>query len=259
MSARLHAFEAGPSSGTPLVLLHGFGGHAASWAPVIQRLPQDVRVLAFDLPGHAGSLDYPGFGSPRVATFAVLAELEIRGIGKAHVAGHSMGGAIAALMAMEKPEVIASLTLIAPGGFGPEMDQATLKAFAEATNPGDLAKTYAAMMAEGTVPGADMISQLAAMRAAPGQREALLHVLAKISRGQGQGELPLERIVEGSFPVTLLWGEEDRTVPFAQAANAPHWFTRINLPGKGHMLIDEAPEAVVNAIRANLQDSPQTI
>lgn len=259
MSARLHAIEAGPSSGTPLVLLHGFGGHAASWAPVIKALPEEVRIFAFDLPGHAGSLDYPGFGSPRFAAFAVLAELEARGITKAHVAGHSMGGAIAALMAMEKPDVITSLTLVAPGGFGPEMDQAALKAFAGATNPPDLSKAYTAMMANGAVPDTDMISQLTAMRAASGQREALMHVLAKISRGQGQGELPLERLVEGGFPVTLLWGDEDQTVPFAQSVNAPDWFTRINLSGNGHMLIDEAPGAVANAIRANLQQPPQTI
>jgi pimeloyl-ACP methyl ester carboxylesterase len=259
MGARLHVLEAGPLSGIPLVLLHGFGGHAASWAPVIETIPKDIRILAFDLPGHAGSLNYPGFGSPRVAALAVLAELEARSIPKAHVAGHSMGGAIAALMAMEKPEVIASLTLIAPGGFGPEMDQSALKTFAEATNPADLSKAYAAMMANGAVPDTAMISQLTTVRAAPGQREALMHVLAKISRGQGQGELPLVRLVEGIFPVTLLWGDEDRTVPFAQSANAPDWFSRVNLPGKGHMLIDEAPDAVAHAILANLQQPPQTI
>lgn len=66
-------------------------------------------------------------------------------------------------------------------------------------------------------------------------------------------------MAKGRFPVTLIWGTEDRIVPFAQAANAPDWFSRVNLPGKGHMLLDEAPDAVANAICTNLQDSPQTI
>lgn len=259
MGARLFASEAGPPSEIPVVLLHGFGGHAASWAPVKKAQPDKVRTLAFDLPGHARSLHFPGFGSPRVAAMALLWELEMRGIEKAHIAGHSMGGAIALLMAMEKPEVVASLTLVAPGGFGPQMDQAALRAFAEASNPADLSNAYAAMMADGSVADPKMIEALNAVHTVPGQRQALLHVLTKISRGDGQGELPLDRLAQDRFPVTLLWGDKDRTVPFAQAANAPHWFARVNLPGKGHMLIDEAPDAVAQAILANLQDSAQAI
>ena len=119
MGARLFASEAGPPSAIPVVLLHGFGGHAASWAPVKRLFAQTTRSLTFDLPGHARSLHFPGFGSPRVAALALLWELEMRGIEKAHIAGHSMGGAVAMLMAMEKPEAVASLTLVAPGGFGP--------------------------------------------------------------------------------------------------------------------------------------------
>lgn len=259
MSARLHAIEAGPSTGTPLVLLHGFGGHAGSWTAVIEALSKTVRILAFDLPGHAGSLDYPGFGSPRTAALAVLAELHERGIEKAHIAGHSMGGAIAFLIALEEPDLIASLTLVAPGGFGPEMDGQALRQLSEARSKDELSQAYGAMMAPQTAPDPAMISQLLDVYRRPGQGEALAHILGRISRGQGQGELPLEHLVEGRFPVTLLWGDKDRIVPFAQSANAPGWFARIALPAKGHMLLDEAPQAVVDAISANLQDSAQTI
>lgn len=241
------------------MLLHGFGGHAASWAEVFHHLPGNVHTLAFDLPGHAGSLDYPGFGSPRTAALAVLSDLRTRGIQKTHVAGHSMGGAAACLMAMEEPDRIASLTLVAPGGFGPEMDGEALRRLAEARTPEELSDAYATMMAPQSTPDPAMIARLLDMYNHQGQREALCQILARISRGQGQGELPLGSLAKGQFPATLLWSDQDVILPFAQAANAPDWFTRVNLPGKGHMLLDEAPAEVAQAILANLQDPLQTI
>lgn len=259
MSARLHTFEAGPSTGTPLALLHGFGGHAQSWTAVIEALSKTIRILAFDLPGHAGSLAYPGFGSPRTAALAVLSELKERGIERAHIAGHSMGGAIAFLMALEQPALIASLTLVAPGGFGPEMDSKALRSLAEARTADELRAAYAAMMAPRCEPHPHMIAQLLEVYNRSGQREALLHILARISRGQGQGELPLAALQKGRFPVSLLWGTQDIIVPYLQSANAPDWFVQHPADSKGHMLLDEAPEMVAAVIAKQIGRKPQTI
>lgn len=259
MSARLHAIEAGPPTGTPLVLLHGFGCHAQSWTAVIEALSKTIRILAFDLPGHAGSLDYPGFGSPRTAALAVLSELKERGIERAHIAGHSMGGAIAFLMALEQPNLIASLTLVAPGGFGPEMDSKALRSLAEARTADELRSTYAAMMAPRSIPDHGLIERLLHMYHRPGQREALLHILARISRGQGQGELPLAALQKGQFPVSLLWGTQDNIVPYLQSANAPEWFVHQPIDGSGHMLLDEAPEMVAAVIAEQIGQKLQTI
>lgn len=252
-NVRLHCLEAGRPDAPVLVLLHGFGGHAASSQPVIDRLGDHFHILAFDLPGHAGSLTYPGFGSPRTAALAVLSELNKRGIRIAHIAGHSMGGAVAFLMALEAPEVIASLTLIAPGGFGPEMDRQALHTLAEAQTAAELSSAYAAMMAPQSVPDPAMIARVLDMYNRPGQREALRQILARISRGNGQGELPLGALSSGRFPVSLLWGNLDTIVPFAQSANAPTWFRMEAIEGAGHMLLDEAPEAVARAILEQLQ------
>ena len=252
-TARLHCLEAGSKSAPVLVLLHGFGGFAGSWQPVIDRLGDRFYILAFDLPGHGGSLKFPGFGSPRFAALAVIDDLRQHGISSTHIAGHSMGGAIAALMAMEAPDLIASLTLVSPGGFGPEMDQPTLRVFAEAKSAAELAQAMAPMFADGFAPDPNMLAALASIREQPGQREALLHVLSKISRGDGQGVLPLGQLEQRHFAVTLAWGIEDRTVPFSQSANAPDWFNLIALSNAGHMLLDEAPEAVARAILEQLQ------
>jgi pyruvate dehydrogenase E2 component (dihydrolipoamide acetyltransferase) len=65
--------------------------------------------------------------------------------------------------------------------------------------------------------------------------------------------LPLDRLQPGFCPVTLVWGKQDRTVPFSQSANAPAWFGLAAVEGAGHMLIEEAPHAVARAIVEQLQ------
>ena len=90
---RLHAIELGAGEGPPVVLLHGFDGRAEVWGPIQAGLAADGRrTIAFDLPGHGRSRDFPGFGPPKVAARAVIAELDRRDIASAHLVGHSMGG-----------------------------------------------------------------------------------------------------------------------------------------------------------------------
>ena len=124
--------ETGKGDGAPVVLLHGFGGSHRAWTPIQQSLSAETRVLAYDLPGHGDSFGFPDAGPPKVAANAILADLDARGIASAHFAGHSMGGAIAALTALFQPQRVASLTLLSPGGFGPEINQRLLKRYAAA-------------------------------------------------------------------------------------------------------------------------------
>ena len=111
-----------------VVLLHGFGGWHGVWTPVAAGL--GGRVLAYDLPGHGRSLDVQGAGPAKFAAGAILADLAARGIDAVHLAGHSMGGAVAVLMAAARPDMVGSLTLLAPGGFGEEIDGPLIRRFA---------------------------------------------------------------------------------------------------------------------------------
>ena len=131
MVSSLYVAERGAGPKT-VVLLHGFGGCHDIWREVTATLAPGIRTLAYDLPGHGLSLDFPGSGPAKTAARAVLADLAARGIARVHVAGHSMGGAVATLMALAEPETIASLTLLAPGGFGPEINGPLLRRYAAA-------------------------------------------------------------------------------------------------------------------------------
>lgn len=252
MADRLYCIEAGLHLLPTVVLLHGFGGCAEAWTHVIVRVQHFAHVLAFDLPGHCGSLTYPNFGSPRVAASAVAHELSQRGIQCFHLVGHSMGGAVASLIALETPEKVESLTLLAPGGFGTEINADFMRQIAGAATPAEVQASFEMMcgpVKEGAQP---VFSPASAPRLEPAQQAALGLILAKIMRGGTQGQLPLEQIAALNIPLKLLWGEQDPVVPVGQAYAAPQGFDKIILPAVGHMLIEEAPEAVVSAILAQL-------
>ncbi|MFN3364486.1 MAG: alpha/beta fold hydrolase, partial [Allorhizobium sp.] len=77
------------SAKAPLVLLHGFGGIGASWAPVIARLDPELPLIVYDLPGHGHSLDAEGVGHAGVMAKSILADLDRRGLSFFHLCGHS--------------------------------------------------------------------------------------------------------------------------------------------------------------------------
>jgi 3-oxoadipate enol-lactonase len=97
------AYEvSGVSGGPPLVLLHGLCDRAAKWRLVIPAFAEYFRVLALDMRGH-GDSDWPGTYSFQLMCDDVIAVLDKLGLGKVTLMGHSMGGAVALLIAMQHP------------------------------------------------------------------------------------------------------------------------------------------------------------
>jgi len=103
---------------TTLLLLHGFGESLFTWRAVVDPLAQHFRVVAVDLPGFGGS-------SKAAASYTLddmtrrLVDFVDRWVpGPIIVVGHSMGGEIAAALALQRPEQIRAAVLIAPAGWG---------------------------------------------------------------------------------------------------------------------------------------------
>ena len=94
-----------------VLLLHGQPGGARDWNRVVAQLGERVDAIAVDRPGWDGRsqpLDLAGNAQ------AALAVLDARGIERATIVGHSLGGAVAAWLAVEAPERVAALVLAAP-------------------------------------------------------------------------------------------------------------------------------------------------
>ncbi len=111
------------------MLIHGFGSDRLSWLGTSPALMPLGRVHALDLPGHGDSrLDVPDVRPGDLVT-AVAAAIRHHASGPAHLIGHSLGGALAMMIAAEAPETVASLTLIAPAGLGRGIDRSFVSAF----------------------------------------------------------------------------------------------------------------------------------
>lgn len=91
-----------------MVLLHALGERGASWAPVMPRFAEHFRVYALDLRGH-GDSDWPGTYSFQLMHDDVLGALDQLGLGTVILIGHSMGGTVAYLAAMQAPDRVGRL------------------------------------------------------------------------------------------------------------------------------------------------------
>lgn len=116
---------AGPQDPRPVVCVHGFGGSSTNWTDLMHLLSSPEAAGAAGEPAFScEALDLPGFGfSPpahdssysvngQAATVAAL--IEQRGYGPVHLMGNSLGGAVSTRLAAIRPDLVASLTLVAP-------------------------------------------------------------------------------------------------------------------------------------------------
>lgn len=245
----LHAKLSGTGT-DPIVLLHGFGGDHTAWREIQPALAEHRLTIAYDLPAHGGSLNYPDAGSAKTAALAVLDDFKARGIDRVHLVGHSMGGAVACLVALFDPKRVATITLLAPGGFGPDINHRLLTRYAAAENREQLTACLEAMTGWYSPIRDETVEHFLTARAVPGQRQMLIEMAKGLARDGRQGLLPLEKIAELNVPVTVVWGELDNVLPVSQLEGLPTGFAVRRLPKLGHMLPDEAPAEMTRIIRA---------
>ncbi|HEX9905172.1 MAG TPA: alpha/beta fold hydrolase [Propylenella sp.] len=238
------------SGGVPLVLLHGFGASHAAWTDILDLIGPLRHTIAFDLPGHGRSLAAP-HGSAAIAARAVLGELDRLGIRRAHLAGHSMGGAAAALAALMQPDRVASLTLLAPGGFGREINHRLLRRYAAATEEGGIALLLEQFFGwERELPDG-LAAALARDRQAPGARDALMRIVESFFDGNHQKVLAVGDLARLAIPIKVIWGTQDRVLPTRQAHRLPGRIGVHIFEGTGHMLPLEIPAEAASLLMEN--------
>lgn len=242
--SELPATEMAGEGGT-VVLLHGFGGSAGQWERVRQGLIGPS--IAFDLPGHGAALGWSADHGTISTRDAVIGELERRHLGAVHLVGHSRGGAIAMLVALKCPGRIASLTLVAPGGCGPEIAADNLKIQAAAQTRGDIIAALESLYAPDT-PSPQAVETLVEQRSDPRSSAALLALVPSLLRDGQQGMLDLTRLQDVPFPIHVLWGTRDAVLPAAHAEAFRGMASVELIEGAGHMLPETHADAVAAAI-----------
>ncbi|MHA1524854.1 MAG: alpha/beta fold hydrolase [Alphaproteobacteria bacterium] len=247
----LHARVIGQGDGVPLVFLHGLGGDSAGWANLQLAHSLNRQTIALDLPGHGGSLESAGTASLEVLDACVRTTLRSLG-GRFHLVGHSVGGGIAARLALGTPELAASLTLIAPSGITPEINARLLRRFAEAATPQAMAPLIEQFFGETATIPAGMAAQAATARASPAHRRALGQLLDALVVGGQQATWPVGRLGELACPVKVIWGSEDRILAPGNLRRLPGTVARHVFIGAGHMVHLERHSEIAALIGQNI-------
>jgi pimeloyl-ACP methyl ester carboxylesterase len=257
LSINYHREGKGPT----LVLLHGIGHHWQAWGPVIDRLKGEFDVIACDTPGFGSSSALPASIEPTIAAYVdafewFFAEL---GIERPHVAGNSMGGAIA--LELARGRSLRSVSAFSPAGFWTDAErrfcQVSLTALAATpvrARPAmeALARTRGGRVAlfnqtfgfPSRLPAEEAVATLRDAWASP----AFARTLAAFSEYRFGAPEQLR-----STPVTIAWGNRDRLLPYRlQAPRARAllpWATHVTL-GAGHVPFYDDPPACAEVIRA---------
>ena len=188
--------------GDVVLLLHGWGGEAASFQPVFEWLAQSHKVYALDLPGFGKSQVPPtAWDSSDYARF-VTAFLEKFSIPKAHLIGHSFGGRISIILSAEHPEKVDKLILVDSAGIRPRR---TAKYYFRV----GIAKIGKLLRLCGTL-GVRLANAMSARLGSKDYQDAgeMRATLVKVVNQDLRSLLP--RI---SASTLLIWGENDKDTP----------------------------------------------
>jgi pyruvate dehydrogenase E2 component (dihydrolipoamide acetyltransferase) len=233
---RIRYLEMGTDhGGAPVVLVHGFGGDLNGWLFNQGALAERHHVLALDLPGHGESTKSVGSGDLATLSAALVAFLDALGCERAHLAGHSLGGAIALRTALDHPTRVASLALICPAGFGAEINDAFTGGLVAASKRKQLQPVLEMLFANPELVSRDMVENMLRAKRLDGAQQALEAIDKANFAGGRQAESLVGRLGEVRVPVQLIWGAEDKIIPAAHASTLPPNIHVNVLPGTGHM------------------------
>ena len=253
--------------GPPLVLLHGVGHHWQAWRPVIDLLADEFEVIACDTPGFGRSTQLPASIEPTIDAYVDAFEwffVEL-GVERPHVAGNSMGGAIALELARRR--AVRSATAFSPAGFWTPLElrftQASLGLLANlppvlrpvvtalARRPAGRRALFSQTFGyPARLPAEEAVGTLEDAWASPAFA-ATLEAFSRYAFGEPE-ELR-------SVPVAVAWGRLDRLLPYrTQAPRARAmlpWATHVTL-GAGHVPFFDDPAAVAEVIRSHTRSAP---
>jgi pyruvate dehydrogenase E2 component (dihydrolipoamide acetyltransferase) len=224
--------------GTPLIFIPGFAGDINIFVFNQEALSSDRAVYALDMPGHGGSAKDVGEGDLDFFAGIVAGFRDAMGIEEAHIAGHSIGGAIAGTFALAHPERVASLILIASAGLGKEINADYIEGFIAANRRREMKSVLQLLFANPDLVTRDLVNEVLSYKRLDGVDEALRTVADRVFPGGRQAKvLDLSGLV---VPILAVWGSEDEIVPASHADNLPDRARVEIIDGKGHSVQMEA-------------------
>lgn len=287
---RIYVRSTPPVDGEPVepaLFVHGLGGASTNWTDLSGQLRGRLAIEALDLPGFGRSRPAPSRDyRPAALAGIVIRYLERSGRGPVHLAGNSMGGTVAILVASRRPELVRTLTLISPAvpdirlrlypvRYNPRMALMAVPGLAMPAVRRGAARITPEQFARGTIALcfadptryppqrlAESIAEARERAALPWAAEALVRAgrgLARLGlRAAPQFWAELGRI---EAPTLVLWGDTDRLVSpdLAPAVAAAVPDSRLLvLEHIGHVAMMEDPVTTARAVLGFLDEAGRT-
>jgi 2-hydroxy-6-oxonona-2,4-dienedioate hydrolase len=214
---RTRVLEAG--QGQPLIFLHGTGGHLEAYIRTIRAHADHFHVFAIDLVGHGFSGRLPGNYEIPAYIDHISEFMSAAGIRNAHLSGESLGGMIAAWMALRCPERVDRLVLNTAGGLRSDaavMERIRSLTLAAVENPNrdTIRKRLEFLMADPSSVTEELVETRYRIYAQPGSVENMRRVLYLQEMEIRQKYIfSDEQLRSIRCPTLVLWTSHDPTAP----------------------------------------------
>ncbi len=263
------SWEGSNQGSVNMLLVHGLGGSTFSWrytAPALES--EGYRVVAVDLPGFGLSERRQGLDHTAPARAGRLwAFLDERYPGEQwNLVGHSMGGAVVTAMALQEPQKVKSITLVAgalaesePSFFNSFLHYPPVSRWIRILGPGFLRSESRLEQVLASAYGREPSIDETAGYYRPLAVENTAAVLVDLLKTSPVSLV--DRLDELALPVLCVWGVEDTWVPLEQGERLLQLIPRsrlVAIEGEGHCPMETSPEQF-NAILADFLvglDSP---
>jgi len=256
---RLHFRDQGTPDKPALVFIHGTSASLHTWEPLIRALGNKYRLISFDLPGHGltganKDRDY----SRQAMVSSVWRLLDHLEVSSATLVGNSLGGAVAWAGALDQPERIKSLILLAPSGAprnAPSKSNIGFKilrtsigqAVMKKISPRSIIKTSLYQtVAVPEIVTEEMVDRYWELLRLAGNRQAMID-LANTSRDKHAWK----QLSSITVPTLIVWGEEDEVLPVTMIVTFDNEIEDarvLRLKNVGHLPMEEAVKKVSESI-----------
>jgi pimeloyl-ACP methyl ester carboxylesterase len=241
-------------AGPPLVLFHGGIGSWRHWVRTIDQFAPDHRVIAPDTPGLGDSSTSPEPHTPQqlAAWLGIGLAMMLDGE-RCNLAGFSFGAMLAGQVAAQRPELINSLTVVGAGGLGVARPNIKMVRVLDKEGPAREAAHRANLQSLMLAKPESIDAQALAIQDANTRLARIRSVAFSTTAALS------EAIARVTAPVHAIWGDADAVAALNLAARAEIIRTlqpdaRVTLiPGAGHWVAYEAPEAFAAALAAGLR------
>lgn len=256
---KVHVRDEGPKDAPVIVLLHGSNASLHTWDPWAATLSKTYRIIRFDQAGHGLTGPHPRRDYSAAAFVAAVDGVTQKlGVKRFTLGGNSMGGGIALAYAIAHPEKLSGLILVDASGAPDATPRSLPIGFRIAQTPGlrnialyitprsFLEKSLRQAISVQSIVTPAMIDRYWELLRYPGNRQATIDRFTT-------KRVPLDpsAIAAIKAPTLIIWGEEDKLIPFS----AGQWLaknmkgsTLVSYKGVGHAPMEEAAQRSVTDV-----------